>query len=109
VEVPPHLSATRTSKKKENNGKIAFYLDTKSNKKKICAHLRTTREKAQNIYNCIMNNYPPKLAKQFNVSNGWFHQFKQWQNFHNLKLCGGGGNADEDAASTLHKEFKENY
>jgi hypothetical protein len=46
-------------------------------------------------------------VNEFNASSGWFHRFKQWHSFHNLKLSAEVGSADEVAASTLSEEFKE--
>jgi hypothetical protein len=42
-------------------------------KRKSCADLRTIKEKAQNIYNSIKNDYPPEEAKEFNATSSWFH------------------------------------
>jgi hypothetical protein len=86
---------------------------------KNCFHLGYRTEQKENmcrsqnhqgkgsIYYSITNEYPSEKVKEFNASSGWFHGFKQRHSFHNIKLNGEGGRADEVAASKFPEEFKE--
>lgn len=48
--------------------------------------LTNIKEKAENIYDSIKNDYPSDEVKEFNASSSNFHKFKQWYSYHNAKL-----------------------
>jgi hypothetical protein len=77
-----------------------------SNKKKIMCSSQNHQGKGSK-YLCFYEEcYPSEELKELNASSGWFHRFKHWHSFHNLKLSGEGGSTDEVAASKFSEEFK---
>jgi hypothetical protein len=55
-------------------------------KRKSLMDLTNIKEKAENIYDSIKNDYPSDEVKEFNASSSNFHKFKQWYSYHNAKL-----------------------
>jgi ACT domain-containing protein len=51
-------------------------------KRKSFKDLTNIKEKVENIYDSIKNDYPSGEVKEFNVSSSNFHKFKQWFSFH---------------------------
>jgi hypothetical protein len=55
-------------------------------KRKLFTDLTNNKERAENIYDSIKNDYPSDDVKEFNASSSNLHKFKQWYSFHNSKL-----------------------